>query len=263
MSAARLAKALSALREAGSPGALRSSEMGALLESLGQPLKSSALFNFIKVLCDSGALEKFGQDVYLNRMRFPKAHAFEAVSMVRSNAVVGLRSVLGESGNLNNISGEISALLPFSKESRPSAQKFMGYNGHSISFRVLPERFFARDDESRELFMDKKRPYPCFNAEKCVVDWIYLSRSSASTMPALPFDFDPEGLDADKIVKIARALDVPLPFSDMAGFREYLKTAWTSVKGASGQGGQASEPVEAANSAAAAAKSRLMSKLRK
>ena len=261
MSAARLAKALAALREAGSPGALRSSEMGEMLESLGQPLKSSALFNFIKVLCDSGALEKFGQDVYLNRMRFPKAHAFEAVSMVRSNAVVGLRSVLGESGNLNNISGEISALLPFSKDSRPSAQKFSGHNGHSISFRVLPERFFARDEESRELFMDKKRAYPCFNPEKCVVDWIYLSRSSASTLPALPFDFDPDGLDVDKIVKIARALEVPLPFSDMGGFREYLKTAWKSVKGASAQG----ELEEGAGAAGpgAAARSRLMARLRK
>ena len=211
------------LRLRNAPGALRKEWMRKTLEDRSVSFSEAWLSRTVSDMERENTLTKVSAGLWINRLRTPPARLEEAAAHLRKDAVVGLRSVLGESGVLNNISEEITACIPFSSDRIPARLgRVETSGGQSFIFRGLPERFFPHDEKTRELFLDKTKPYPCFSPEKSIVDWAYLADSPRSNLPRLPFDIDFSSLDLDKVNECFQAVGMKENFTSAAHLKNFL-----------------------------------------
>lgn len=188
---------ISSLRYKNSPAVLDKNIIRTFFSNNNISFSESSIARLLVQMEQQNAIEKISSGVWINRLRNPQPTIDMAASKIRSNAIIGLATVLGQNGFLNNISTQIDALLPFSNSKPfPKLGKETTSAGHVFYFRGLPERFFPSNQFERELFLNKNKNHQ-FNSEKSLLDWLYLANSTRSNLLPPPDDIDLTDLNID------------------------------------------------------------------
>lgn len=172
-------------------------------------------------LCKAGVLVKAARGIYLNQRSVPPATLREAVTRVRSGAVVSLASALQDNGFLNNASDHVvTAVLMSGPNARPNIpSKDLEHkkavaealaagrepppapeaNGPSFVFYGLAERFFKSDilpaaSGPGSLFVNGAMT-PTFRPEPALLHWLHLASKDRSGLLMPPIDVDLSVLD--------------------------------------------------------------------
>jgi hypothetical protein len=160
----------------------------------------------VKRMETDGALRKVTRGVYLNRCMEPPAAEAEAAEFLRRGAIVSLHTVLGDAGVLNNYTHDVWCVVPLiAKEAAPSLRTVRVQDDVAFVFHgISEERLFApaRDDLMAEV------PYPRATPEAAICHWLYLSQTPRSPLKLPPRDVDLDGVDMDRVHRIAAAMDV-------------------------------------------------------
>lgn len=150
--------------------------------------------------------------LFLNALAYPRPRLAEAAGWVRTGAVVSLHTVLGDAGVLNNPTGHVYALLPMDAPTNATGE-VQAAGGTRFIFRRMPARILvAGAIEDR---LESGVTYLRATPEKALLDWLYLGRSSRSTLTPPPaHDIDLDMLDRVRLERLADATGLSEPLAD-------------------------------------------------
>lgn len=192
-----------------SPSVLTTAQLRSIANAYADPPPAHSTFmRWMAEMVRGGRLKEVIRGVYLNRLGHRGASPAAAANWIRSRSVVGLSWVLEQAHITNNFGDTVTCVIP-TDANLPTPQ---------ISDRQTaagPFRFFAmpaalvderagRFEDIRDLRFD----YPRTTPEKAFLDWIFLGASHKSRLTRPPYDLDVASLDAARIERIARAMQV-------------------------------------------------------
>lgn len=189
----------------GGPRVLSIPMLMTLLSRDGRFPSRTALFNWIRHREQDGTLAKISRGVYLNLLASPAVLPEEAADFIRANAVVSLQKVLGDCGFLNNFTTIITAVVPWSPGIHPRTGRFKR-EGAEFWFRSIPLNVYLAGEEDDRLV--PCIPYRKATPERALLDWLYIATSGKSGMSAPPLDVDLEALNARRLRRLAKAMNL-------------------------------------------------------
>ncbi len=182
-----------------------------IVQGIRPGVSLNTLHGLINDMEAAGKLIKIRRGLYANTQARPQVAPPEAAQYLFHGAVVSLQYVLGAFGVINNPPRAITAVVPIETgDARlpPSVRTIVGDFGE-YRIHVLPASFFGSSAGVNEDVEDPAaRFYRRATPEKALVDWIYLARSPRSKLTMPPFDTDLEGLDAGRLIRLARNVGI-------------------------------------------------------
>ncbi|MDE2262750.1 MAG: hypothetical protein KGL45_09520 [Gammaproteobacteria bacterium] len=191
------------------PAALRVLDRKSLIglaQSVRPGVSEPTVERWIQDAVGANRLQRVVRGLYLNRLISPPAQLAEAAVWLRAGAVISLQSVLGDAGVWNNYTGWVTAVVPLSRRyATPSLGKLEA-NAGTFVFRGVPEAVLEAGAEEDRLAsgLTYRRATP----EAALLHWLYLSHSPRSRMSAPPGDLELASLDARKLKRLARAMNL-------------------------------------------------------
>lgn len=195
--------------ELSKPQALRvldKASVARLAQGHSPGLSNPSIDRWIRESTTVGRLQRVVRGLYLNRFTHPVAQPCEAAVWLRSGALISLQTVLGDAGVWNNYTDWITAVIPLSKRySTPSLGRTETDAGIFV-FRGIPERVLEQGAEKDRIA--PQLPYRRATPEAALLHWLYLARSPRSRMSPPPKDLDIAALDASRLNRLARAMQL-------------------------------------------------------
>lgn len=181
----------------------------------------NTIFKWIRDQTNAGVLRPVTRGLYLNQLARPQPTAAEAVSFVRSGAIVSLQTVLGDAGITNSYSDIVTSLLPVQKGLAQSSRSVRA-NGIEYRFHAMPARLLNDEAGDLEDRMNLEVLYPRVTPEKALLDWIYLGGSPRTKLGPPPVDIDLERLDKRRLNRLAHRMRMSKQLSEyLARKRKY------------------------------------------
>jgi hypothetical protein len=196
------------LSEPHAPGVLTLGELSraASLSRL-KPVPDPTLHAWIRDAIARDRLAPVIRGIYLNRFMHPAGRLADAAAHVRRDAVVSLHSVLDEAGMLNNPPVCVTAVLPLdSGPIRPRVGRVQTSAG-AMQFHAMPRAMLEAGAIEDRLDLEHGPAHARATPEKALLDWLYLAKSSRSTLspPAL-HDVEHDALNKKRLMRLARAM---------------------------------------------------------
>jgi hypothetical protein len=201
------------LRRLDAPRVLTAPALAALAEEARPGSARSAVIAMAAAFEADGDLRRVHRGIYLNRCLQEPASVAEAAPYLRRGAIVSLHTVLGDAGVLNNYTHDIWCVVPFSRADSPSQRPVELEDGTRFLFRGIPEsKLFAAGP------VDYLAPvsYPRATNEAALCHWLYLSTSRHSDLGKLPGDLDLDGVDMERVERVAESMGIGEVYRDWA-----------------------------------------------
>jgi len=207
------------LTGAGRPRVVTAFTLYRLLDSAFGVSHRNTNMRRIKDLVESNILKGVTRGVYINMVAVPAVEPQEAVSHVRSGAVVSLYSVLGEYGVLNNHTEHVTAILPTGVGDThfPRLPSLRTGAGVYTFYGMAANKLQAGDYEDRLI---ATRFYPCATPERAFLDHLYLGSNHRSRLTMPPLDSDIGDLDQARLWRLAAAMEIEEPLEEWVKKKE-------------------------------------------
>lgn len=188
----------------------------------GAPSRN-ALFRWIHAKEAEGLLYRVARGLYLNNAAWPPPQPKEAAGHVRRGAIVSLQKVLGDACVLNNYTYVVTCIVPWMGGSFPNVGR-VDTAGAYFWFHAMPYKVVMAGRPEDRLHPEE---YWCAVAtpERALLDWIYLSRARHRAMSGPPLDVELDLLDARRLDRLARAMDLVDALND---YRERVRAYWAA-----------------------------------
>ena len=177
-----------------------------LSEQLQLGVSPKAVRSFVRNSVESGALVPVRKGVWLNPSAFPSPAIVEAAARIRSGAVISLQSVLGDAGILNNFTSQVFTIVPIPEIGGNPVLGQIEAAGTIFHFRAIPQAILEAGDQSDRLvpFLHYARATP----EAALVHWIYLAKSTGSSLRMPDTQCDVSLLDGERVERLAELAGV-------------------------------------------------------
>jgi len=169
-------------------------------------LSRASLERWIKDALAAKRLIKVVRGLYLNRMTAPPAELAEAATWLRPGCVVSLQTVLGDSGAWNNFTQMVTCVVPFSNSSSRPSLGIRRTQAGQFQFRGIPELVLNSGKDADRLA--DVTGYLRATTEAALLHWLYLAASPHSSLAAPPLDIDMDELDASRLKRLAKAMNL-------------------------------------------------------
>lgn len=172
----------------------------------GSALADRSLSHWLGTTAARNKLTMLQRGLYLNQFRAVPGTAADATSYLRTDAVVSLNTVLGDTGVLNNPSRIITAVVPIDRSAPPPKLGKLRTKAADFHFFGLPRRILDAGEADDRLDQSGRYEHPRATSEKALIDWLYLAHSprSARTLPPRG-DIDVDLLDTPRLTRLANA----------------------------------------------------------
>jgi hypothetical protein len=154
----------------------------------------------------AGRLQRVSRGLYLNHLINPPAQLSEAAVWLRPGCVISLQTVLGDAGVWNNYTDWVTAVVPLSRRYTTPSLGRLETSAGTFVFRGMSESILeaGREEDRLAAGITYRRATP----EAALLHWLYLANSPRSDMSPPPQDLDLEALDARRLNRLARVMQL-------------------------------------------------------
>ena len=179
----------------------------AILSDRRKPPARNTVFRWVRDQVASGVLRPMTRVLYLNQLAAPRPLAAEAAGFIRTGAIVSLQTVLGEAGITDNFPDLVTSVIPHDRGHMSSVRPVKAAD-IEFRFHSMPARLFNEQAGELEDRLDVDFKCPRATPERALLDWIYLGASRYSKIAGPPLDLEVERLDASRLRRLARSMDL-------------------------------------------------------
>jgi hypothetical protein len=172
------------------------------------PPSSPTIDRWLKDLVLSQKLRPVIKGVYLNLAGHRNVSPAAAAQWVRTRSIVSLAWVLEQAGLTNNFGDTVTCVIPI--EAGWSTPQVSDRKTQAGTFRFFAMPAHLNDERAGRLadLQDQRFDYRRATPEKALLDWIYLGASPRSRMTRPPFDLEIEPLNAARLKRLAKGLNM-------------------------------------------------------
>lgn len=154
----------------------------------------------------AGRLQRVSRGLYLNHLIDPPAQLSEAAVWLRPGCVISLQTVLGDAGVWNNYTDWVTAVVPLSRRYTTPSLGRLETSAGTFVFRGISETIVEAGREEDRLV--PRITYRRATPEAALLHWLYLANSPRSHMSPPPQDLDLGPLDARRLNRLARVMQL-------------------------------------------------------